>query len=73
MLMDKKLTNKKPLNPYLPAIATVLENRFETPDIFTLRLKFKDPQLAGQYHFEPGQFNMLYMPGDPGFAAAKGR
>ena len=63
MLTDKMLTDNKPVNPYLPAIATVLENRFETADIFTLRLKFKDPQLAGQYHFEPGQFNMLYMPG----------
>ncbi len=62
MLINKEQTNNNN-NPYLPFVARVLENRAETANIFTLRLQLKDPQLAEQYAFKPGQFNMLYMPG----------
>lgn len=63
MLISNELTVNKMNNPYLPLVARVIENREETPDIFTLRLQLKDAHLAETYSFEPGQFNMLYMPG----------
>jgi NAD(P)H-flavin reductase len=42
--------------PLLPAPATVLRARRDTPDVYTLEL---EPP-AGEFHFAPGQFNMLY-------------
>ncbi len=50
-------------NPYLPHTAIILERIQETPTIFTLRLRFRDKQVQDDYHFEPGQFNMVYLPG----------
>jgi sulfhydrogenase subunit gamma (sulfur reductase) len=50
-------------DPYLPHEAEVIERIEETPNIFTLRLKFTDPQLHERYTFQPGQFNMLYLYG----------
>ncbi len=47
-------------NPYLPHTAEVVERVRESPTIFTLRLRFVDPQVHARYRFEPGQFNMLY-------------
>lgn len=35
----------------------------EAPGVFTIELAFSDPSIASQYRFEPGQFNMLYVPG----------
>lgn len=35
----------------------------EAPSVFTIELAFSDPKIASQYRFEPGQFNMLYVPG----------
>lgn len=51
------------INPYLPWEVEVVERLEETPDIFTLRLRFTDPAVHANYRFEPGQFNMLYMHG----------
>ncbi|MFO7604188.1 MAG: FAD/NAD(P)-binding protein [Gammaproteobacteria bacterium] len=50
-------------NPYLPQPAQIIERIEETPSIFTLRLRFCDPELHRQYRFQPGQFNMLYLYG----------
>jgi NAD(P)H-flavin reductase len=36
--------------------------RPETPGVFTYELAFDDPQMAANYRFQPGQFNMLYLP-----------
>lgn len=47
----------------LPANARIVERLQETETIFTLRLRLEDPELAARYRFEPGQFNMLYLPG----------
>ncbi len=33
------------------------------PDVTTYWLKFSDPNVAASYTFQPGQFNMLYLPG----------
>ncbi|MGD8640802.1 MAG: FAD/NAD(P)-binding protein [Gammaproteobacteria bacterium] len=50
-------------NPYLPHEATIIERIQESPNMFTLRLRFTDPQVHARYTFEPGQFNMLYLHG----------
>ena len=51
------------VNPYQPQEAVILERIQEAPDLFTLRLKFTDPEIQDAYEFEPGQFNMLYLYG----------
>lgn len=51
------------MNPYLPHEALIVERIQESPSIFTLRLKFTDPEVHTQYSFQPGQFNMVYMHG----------
>jgi NAD(P)H-flavin reductase len=35
----------------------------EAPGVSTYELAFEDPQTAQRFRFEPGQFNMLYLPG----------
>lgn len=47
----------------LPDEVEVIEYIEESPDLFTLRLKFTDPQRQAEYTFVPGQFNMLYLYG----------
>ena len=44
----------------VPHLMRVLRTRRETHDSFTLEL---DAAVHGGYRFEPGQFNMLYVPG----------
>ncbi len=49
-----------------PWVAETVEIRKITPEIenvVTYRLAFTDSAVAAGYHFEPGQFNMLYLPG----------
>ncbi len=48
---------------YLPHTAQIIQRRAETKDIFTLGLKFTDDEFHHHYHFQPGQFNMLYLYG----------
>ncbi len=48
---------------YLPQEAQIIERIEESPGLFTLRLRFTDPQVQAAYQFEPGQFNMLYLHG----------
>ncbi len=50
-------------NPYLPMEAEVIEQIQESPNMYTLRLRFTDPAVQAAYSFEPGQFNMLYLYG----------
>jgi sulfhydrogenase subunit gamma (sulfur reductase) len=50
-------------NQYLPHEAEIVERIQESPSLFTLRLKFSDPEVHTAYQFEPGQFNMLYLYG----------
>lgn len=46
---------------YLPSAARIIERKQESPNIFTLKTEFIDSQ--DQFHFSPGQFNMLYLYG----------
>jgi NAD(P)H-flavin reductase len=50
-------------NPYLPYEAEIVERIQESPTIFTLRLRFTDPEVQRRYSFAPGQFNMVYLYG----------
>ena len=51
------------VNAALPHEIEVVERIQESPTIFTLRLRFTDPVQHAAFHFEPGQFNMLYLYG----------
>ncbi len=47
-------------------VAETVEIRKITPEIenvVTYHLAFSNPEIAAGYHFKPGQFNMLYLPG----------
>jgi NAD(P)H-flavin reductase len=48
------------LDPFWTRV-TAIET--EIPDVATYHLQFTDPQIRQVYSFEPGQFNMLYVPG----------
>ncbi len=50
-------------DPMSPALARVRSVTPEAYGISTFWLEFEDPSLAAAYRFEPGQFNMLYLPG----------
>jgi NAD(P)H-flavin reductase len=47
----------------LPDWAVIVRITPEAEGVTTYWLKFNDPLVQNRYHFEPGQFNMLYMPG----------
>lgn len=49
--------------PWQAMPVKIAEIRPETPGVATYELAFQDPELAGSYRFEPGQFNMVYLPG----------
>lgn len=50
----------RPMNPYVPVPARIVEKHEEARQIFTFRLQFDDPTLRDSYSFKPGQFNMVY-------------
>jgi hypothetical protein len=47
----------------LPHWAEVVKIIPEAEGVTTFWLKFTDPEVQARYHFEPGQFNMVYLPG----------
>ena len=56
-------TEKLRHDPWTTWSVTVKHVVAETPGVFTYEIAFDDPQVAEQYAFQPGQFNMLYLPG----------
>jgi sulfhydrogenase subunit gamma (sulfur reductase) len=50
-------------NPYRLFEAEVVERIDESAGIFTLSLRFTDPDIQRAYNFQPGQFNMVYLYG----------
>jgi NAD(P)H-flavin reductase len=48
------------MNPFVPALAEIVDRKQETSHIFTLRLRLKDKNRQKAYQFKPGQFNMVY-------------
>jgi NAD(P)H-flavin reductase len=47
----------------VPAWAEVVKITPEAEGVTTFALKLIDPEIQQRYHWEPGQFNMLYVPG----------
>lgn len=50
-------------NPWMAHSVRIAEIVEEIPGVATYHLEFMDPATAASYHFRPGQFNMLYLPG----------
>ena len=50
-------------DPMLPHPAVIEDIRPEAYGISTFSLVFTDPAQASTYRFQPGQFNMIYLPG----------
>jgi 2-polyprenylphenol hydroxylase and related flavodoxin oxidoreductases len=48
----------------LPQWAEIVKIVPEAEGVSTFHLKFTDPEVQSRYRFAPGQFNMLYVPGD---------
>ena len=63
MTTPARLSACLPTNPWLPCAARIRCVRDETPGVATYDLVFDDPALADGFTFQPGQFNMLYLPG----------
>lgn len=51
------------ISPHPPQLARIVDRIQESDSIFTLRLRFADPARQAEYRFQPGQFNMVYLPG----------
>jgi NAD(P)H-flavin reductase len=47
----------------VPHWAEIIKVTPEAEGVTTFHLKFTDPEIKERYRFEPGQFNMLYVPG----------
>jgi NAD(P)H-flavin reductase len=54
------VNNGKLLMPIWSEVVKIIP---EADGITTYHLKFTDPDVSNNYHFQPGQFNMLYLPG----------
>jgi len=54
------LTTTSPMDPYWAEITQI---QAEAPGVATYWLRFQDPAVQRGYTFQPGQFNMLYLPG----------
>lgn len=51
------------MNPWLAHEVIIDSVTPEVEGVATYHLRFTDPQVAAAYRFQPGQFNMLYLPG----------
>lgn len=50
-------------NQWLPKPVEIVRRVQETPGVFSLRLRFVNPRDASNFAFQPGQFNMIGLPG----------
>ncbi len=50
-------------NPWVAHSARIVDIRPELPGVATYDLVFDNPDIVASYEFDPGQFNMLYLPG----------
>ncbi len=50
-------------DPWLPQTVVIDDKSPEIEGVETFHLGFQDVRVAAAYRFEPGQFNMLYLPG----------
>jgi NAD(P)H-flavin reductase len=56
-------TTPNMVSPWVPMVATIAGITEETPGTATYRLVLDDKSTAAAYRFQPGQFNMLALPG----------
>jgi NAD(P)H-flavin reductase len=61
--MTRTLENSTPASPWRSLAVAIDKIAPETRGVATYHLRFCDPADAGRYRFQPGQFNMLYLPG----------
>lgn len=61
MSCTASLTSRE--QPWQAMPVTIADIRLETPGVATYQLALQDPVAAASYRFEPGQFNMVYLPG----------
>jgi NAD(P)H-flavin reductase len=54
---------RNPVDPMLPRPAVIQAIKPEAAGVFTFSMAFTNPADRDAYRFEPGQFNMLYLPG----------
>ncbi len=54
---------RNPADPMLPRLAVIQSVKPEAYGVSTLSLNFVEPRERAAYRFQPGQFNMLYLPG----------
>ena len=54
---------RNPVDPMLPGPALIQAIKPEAAGVSTFSLGFANPADRNAYRFEPGQFNMLYLPG----------
>lgn len=57
------LSSSPASNPWVCHTVHIREITPEVTDVATYHLSFDDPAVAAAYRFQPGQFNMLYLPG----------
>lgn len=50
-------------NPWHPHAARIKSITAEVPNITTYEIELEDAEIRKAYEFQPGQFNMLYLPG----------
>jgi NAD(P)H-flavin reductase len=50
-------------SPLLPEPAEIVEKRSFGPELHAYRLRLVDPASRPRFDFQPGQFNMVYVPG----------
>lgn len=53
----------RPVSPLLPEPAQIVDKRSFGPDLHAYRLRLLDPSARPRFDFQPGQFNMVYVPG----------
>ena len=63
MTSSKVKNGTSPQDPWRMIPVVVQRTRIECKDVHTLDLDFSDPEEKQTFKFEPGQFNMLYVPG----------
>jgi NAD(P)H-flavin reductase len=61
--MTATLQQPQPHHLWVAHSARIADIRSEVAGVFTYDLVYDDADVAAAYRFEPGQFNMLYLPG----------
>jgi NAD(P)H-flavin reductase len=63
LLPDSAAIQRTVTNPWLARKVVIRSITPEIKQVATFELAFSDPIASQDYRFEPGQFNMLYLPG----------